>query len=255
MNTLRDWQAAFSHALQHGETCEAESWIDPEGLSAKQRLGIYRHQTGFTLIAALRALYPVVEKLVGPEYFHQAASFYWRRYPPKAAHLHGFGDRFADFLQEAPGAEDLYYLPDVARLEWHCHSAYHSADASCATPQAKYSGKSQNYPAGRFGLSGNGRLFVSLYPILQIWEAHQRENEDDLPLIAMEQNRKHYLMIWRDPIWQICVSCFSGAQFALLEALQKGKKLTGAADDRLSTEDTDFIDHLITFGALHETAS
>lgn len=88
------------------------------GLSRGRHLAIYRNNVFSNFREVLRAVYPVVERLVGESFFNYAADRFIRLYPSTSGGLHRFGGDFAEFLASFPPAADLVYLPDTARLEW-----------------------------------------------------------------------------------------------------------------------------------------
>ena len=95
---------------------------------AARYLQVYRNNVFESLVGALKAVYPVVERLVGTGFFAYAADGYIRRHPPTSGNLHDFGGDFAGFLAGFEPARELTLLPDIARLEWAWHRAFHAAD-------------------------------------------------------------------------------------------------------------------------------
>jgi hypothetical protein len=81
------------------------------------------------LAGALRLSFPTVERLVGADFFDQAAAAFAAVRPPRAAALSAYGDDFADFLAGYGPARELGYLPDVARLDLAIERAAAAADA------------------------------------------------------------------------------------------------------------------------------
>jgi hypothetical protein len=102
--------------------------------AAAAALDIYRATCAGVLANALRLAYPVVQRLVGAEFFDGAARGFIDGAWPDTADLNAYGRGFADFLQEFAPAAALPYLPDVARLEWAVNRALHASDAPPITP-------------------------------------------------------------------------------------------------------------------------
>jgi hypothetical protein len=87
---------------------------------------VYRNTVLKGCIDALQANYPAVARLVGEEWFRAAASVYARAHPPQVPMLLEYGAGFAEFLSGFEPAQELPYLPAVARLDrfWgECHAA------------------------------------------------------------------------------------------------------------------------------------
>jgi putative DNA-binding protein len=82
-----------------------------------------------SLIAALAARFPVVQRLVGEEFFRAMARAYVVEEPPRSPVLIEYGDTFPGFIENFTPAAAIGYLADVARLELARGRAYHAGDA------------------------------------------------------------------------------------------------------------------------------
>lgn len=126
MPTLLELQQAMRRSVvQHDD--EAIAAFLADGV-AHDRLDIYRNTIFSGLTKALRLCYPVVQRLVGDDFFDGAAQFFIAEHPPRAAYLDQYGEEFSDFLRHFPPAASLAYLADVARLEWAVNYAIHAPD-------------------------------------------------------------------------------------------------------------------------------
>ncbi len=94
---LRDLQTEFAAALLD-EHPQLDAHVRAGRFPAAQHFQVYRNNLVESLTGALRAVYPVVEKLVGDGFFRYAAHEYLREHRPRSGNLHDFGDAFADFL-------------------------------------------------------------------------------------------------------------------------------------------------------------
>src|SRR5687768_16032631 len=115
MRALREIQTALADAILMGR--------------AGERLQVYRNNVFISLRQALADVYPVVQRLVGEEFFNQLARRFVREHPSRSGNLHDFGREFAGFLATLPDLTELPYLPDVAALEWALHEVFHEAEA------------------------------------------------------------------------------------------------------------------------------
>ena len=126
MSGLRELQSAVGRAvLGHDEPSLADA-IEGDGMAPAARLQIYRHHYKSSLAEALKAIYPVVCRLVDERFFAFAAHEYIKSSPPRRVCLHEYGADFAEFLAGFPPCRELVYLPDVARLEQQINAALHS---------------------------------------------------------------------------------------------------------------------------------
>ena len=169
---LRDLQADFAAAL-FNERPEMAARVRAGRFPAAQHLQVYRNNVVEGLTGALRAVYPVVEKLVGDGFFRYAAYAYLGAHRPRSGNLHDFGDAFAGFLACFTPAAGLTYLPDVARLEWAWHQAFHAADASAFDFARLGAVPAERHETLHFVLHPSACLLSSEFPIVHIFEINQ----------------------------------------------------------------------------------
>lgn len=176
MPALRELQIGFAAALTSREAaaCFAPR-VQARNIQSERRLQIYRNNLFASLSEVLAAVYPVTRRLVGEAYFDQAARGYIAAQPSRSGDVHCYGDHFATHLGRCPGSNALPYLPDVARLEWGYHSAFHAEQHPSLDPDDLRTVPPEDYPRLRLILQPSIRLLVSDYPVLRIW----RVNQDD----------------------------------------------------------------------------
>ncbi|MDB6061621.1 MAG: hypothetical protein JWM78_1724 [Verrucomicrobiaceae bacterium] len=156
MTSLREWQIEFMHALTQGEQSLPVQLhaVDDGG----ERLAIYRNNWRGNLCGALRIAYPVIEKLVGEEFFSYSAHCFIDAQPSRSANLDDYGREFPHFLRAFAPASTLPYLGDVAALELAIDDVNASADEAA---------------------------FVTLqspYPLLKIWRSNQPHWAGDMTI-------------------------------------------------------------------------
>src|SRR5512134_2655165 len=132
------------------------------------RLAIYRNNVVHNYCEALRAVFPVVERLVGEEFFGHAARRYALACPSRSGDIQAFGESFPEFLAALPGAAGLPYLRDTARLEWLVHEAFHAAEHPGVDLELLAGVPAERYPELRFALHPSCRLLASPYPVHRI---------------------------------------------------------------------------------------
>ena len=212
-------QARFSRKLiQRGGA-------EPGELTRSKRFRVHRNNVFASLIGALRGRYPVIERLVGEDFFEAAAGHFIEAHPPRSPMLIDYGEGFSAFLESFEPASALPYLADVARLEWLRHRAYHAADRKALGPSDLARTPSDRAFALTFEFHPSAALIVSPYPIVSIWEtnAHDAETRPIGPDLAGEA-----ALIVR-PDDDVLVVRLDEAEHAFTAALSEGATLGKAA--------------------------
>lgn len=238
---LRDRQRQFAAAVLH-EQRGVEPHIRPGRFAPERLLQVYRNNFVENLTGALRAIYPVVEKLVGDGFFRYAAHEYLGQHPPRAGNLHVFGDRFAEFLATFSPAATLPYLPDVVRLEWAWHEAFHAADAAAFDATRLASVPPDEQPQLRFVLHPSARVVVSAFPIVRIFEVNQDGYAGDVA-VDLDACGETALVIRRG--LDVGVEPLAAGEAEFLAALAAGQTLTQAVDAALSTHERFDLDAVL----------
>jgi len=186
MTSLAKLQANFSAAIFAPATAQDEisqHIIGSLGLDAEQSLAIYRHSILESFSRVLAGTYPVIEKLLGEDFFNALAKEYAQTMPSLQPDLGEFGRHFDRFLSEFSATKELVYLPDVAQLEWLWEEVFYADD----DPKANFFAMAELNDAAlqklRFNLSASARLLQSNYPLLDIWQANQAcDNTEEIDL-------------------------------------------------------------------------
>jgi hypothetical protein len=173
MPTLRELQRRFAAALftNADEPCSAD--IHAAGDESRARLGIYRNQLHAAFARTLALEYPVIERLVGGEYFRRLAREFQAAHPSRSGNLHHIGTPFAAFLRQRFGGGRYDYLPDVAELEWALQECAVAPEAPAFDLQELQSLDPADYADLHFEFHPACRLVSSRYPTLDIWRANQ----------------------------------------------------------------------------------
>ena len=153
---------------------ETTSWTAPRPL---KRFNVYRGNVSGALGGALAVRYPVVQRLVGPEFFQAMAREYALRNLPCSPVLIYYGADFSDFIADFEPAKSVPYLSDVARLDSAHWEAYHAEDAGAVEAQAFASLNPETLDAVRFEMLPSVRVVSSPYPIVSIWRTNTEDAE------------------------------------------------------------------------------
>lgn len=184
MPSLNKLQHDFMQGVYHAEE-EILSFLKPnDKLTAAERLAVYRGSVYGSLCNALEAVYPVIAKVVGKEFFDALALHYVKQHPSHSVNLHLYGEAFAEFIKTFPPLAELPYCADVARLEWAYHTLFYVADEPAFDFEAFTTLPPEAQEKLRFHLSSACQLLSSPYPIHRIWEINQDnyQGEDTVDL-------------------------------------------------------------------------
>lgn len=179
MSSLRELQTKFLKDVLNPADSKSADYILEKGLNGDRRLLIYHNNIYGNLRWVLHSIYPVVEKLVGKDFFNYIANRYIPQHPSTSGDLNLYGGEFANFLAEFPSVSKLIYLPDTARLEWLVHQVYFSVDSPPLTLDRLAVVTADHYANLKFILHPACRLFSSLYPIHSIWHMNQPGFNED----------------------------------------------------------------------------
>lgn len=250
MTALPELQRAFAQAMYAGEAASGASLrrgprLDPiadEAITrhvrdgcfpAARLLQVYRNNVFESLGGALKAVYPAVERLVGAGFFAYAADGYIRAHPPASGNLHDFGEQFAAFLAAFAPAQNLPYLPDVARLEWAWHRAFHAADSPPLSLERLAAVAPAEYAALRFRLHPSTQLLASDYPVRRIWQVNQPGHAGD-PTVNLAEGGVRLLVV--RPGIEVTIEDLGAGDDALLRAFAAGHRLEQASQAALAAQ-------------------
>lgn len=179
MPALADVQTRIRDAILGADAAALRGIVADDRLGHAARLNVYRNNTTILLTEALAANFPIVQTLVGEDFFAHVARAFIRTRPPRTPCLFEYGADFAAFLETVPGAEPLVYLPDTARLEWAVNEALHAAHAPALDAQSLDRTQPEDYAALTFTAHPAARIVSSPYPIHAIWAIHQPDAKTD----------------------------------------------------------------------------
>src|SRR5262249_26604143 len=130
------YAAEFAAALLDPERATPALVAGPNGKAAAARYAVYRNNVTVSLINALAAVYPAVQRITGADFFRAMARLHVRATPPTSPLLFEYGRDFPDFIAQYEHARTMPWLADVARIERAWLDAYHAADAASLRAEA-----------------------------------------------------------------------------------------------------------------------
>jgi hypothetical protein len=209
--------------------------MGPRGKGAVKRYNVYRNNVTVSLIDALGAIYPAVQRITGTEFFRAMARFHVRATPPTSPLLFEYGRDFPAFIESYEYAQDMPWLADVARIERAWLDAYHAADAA-ALPAATLA----QVPADRlgdiiFGVHPTTRIVRSAYPAVAIFAM----NRADGPVTSLKSSAAEDALVTR-PDMEVDVRLLPPGNATFLAGLIDGVTLAEAASKAL--DETSWFD-------------
>ena len=242
------YETAFN-AMLAGDDRALAAWLPADG-SAAPGLAVYRNTVAKARADALSGLFPTVERLVGTDWFRQAALIFAEAAPPASAVLDDYGLAFPDWLVAFPPARDLPYLAPVARLDLAWSQAHRAPDApSLSSRDTAHLAPARLFTA-RTGLHPSARLCWFDWTVPTIWSANRADG--DAPDAVWEE-RPEGLLIVR-PAGAVTWHRLSHPQWTFLKACRRGDTLGQAAQDAFASDPTldlgTLFASLLTMGAL-----
>ncbi len=219
------FETSFATALLDRERPIPHGLVAPEAAVPARRFAVHRNNVVAGLVQVLEARFPVVEKLVGAEFFAATARVFVAEQPPRTPLLATYGDDFPVFLAAFEPARELLYLPDVARLEAARTRAYHAADAVPRDAGAFAALDAERIGAIRIDLHPSAEIVCSPHPIVTIWAMNSGERE----LAPIENWRGEDALVIR-PRLDVEIRVLPPGGAAFLRALAEGVPLGRAAE-------------------------
>lgn len=216
-----DLAAAFDAGFRGGPLPRGVTALAPE--ETERRFNVYRNNVAVSLIEALAKRFPVVQRLVGEEFFSAMAHLFAETNRPRSPVLLEWGDSFPEFLEGFPPLTGYSYMADVARIELTRGKAFHAADMPAA-------------PADSFLGIDPSRLFLRLHPSVQvlrlatpavsIWMQNQPGAKSGTVTLA----GREIALVLRTATLDVPVFLVSEGDAVMIESIQSGACLTAAAE-------------------------
>ena len=237
-------EAAFATAL-----ADRTAPVPAGVLGTPRRFGVYRSNVAAALTAALAARFPIVERIVGQDFFRALAQDYARQNPPRRACLLDYGDTLPGFLDSFEPAASLPYLPDVAKLEIARSQAYHAKDAPVIGGEDLARLDPERLADVRVTPHPAARLVASAHPIATIAAMHAPGAEPG----PIDPWLGEAVIVSR-PGLAVMTAVIASADHACLAVLLDGRPLAEAIaaglDADAGFEPAAALAHLVTSGAV-----
>jgi Putative DNA-binding domain len=147
----------------------------PNGKAVVKRYNVYRNNVTSSLIDALTAIYPAVQRITGVEFFRAMARFHIRATPPTSPLLFEYGRDFPAFIEQYEYAGAMPWLADTARVERAWLDAYHAAEAEPLSAQTLRSFPPERLANLVFVAHPATRIVRSRFSVVTIFAANRGE--------------------------------------------------------------------------------
>ncbi len=226
-------QADFAAALlTHRLRCPGglATW---NGSDPAPRLAVYRNNFVSSLVDALAATVPVVQELVGEEFFRAMAGEFVRRTPPRSRVLAFYGEALPAFIRGFVPARSVPYLADVAMLEIARVRACHAADAEPLSGEQMARAIESGDRIGelQFIFHPSVSVVSSPYAVVSLWAAHQGTGD----LGAVDPFEPEAALVVRSGLEVAVVRLAAGAA-GFVDAASRHASLGAAASLALAAE-------------------
>ena len=228
MPDLAHTQRAFGALLRDASLSARDTGLfagDDDAL-IERRLAIYRGNVVGAAAKALAAAYPVIEQIVGEEFFFGLARAHLRECPSTSGNLYDLGEHFAAFLARFEPAREFPYLADLARVEWAVHRAGLAADAGRIDMRQLAA-----LPAARQALlcwrvAPGTAIIASTHPVVRLWTLHQEGNEREF---SVDWQQAETALVARHGL-AVSVAAIAAAHAAFIDALIESRPLEAVAE-------------------------
>ncbi len=231
---LAQFETSFADALLNADQPIPCGVTAHNAAVPARRFAVYRNNVVAGLGKTLKSRFPVVEKIVGEEFFAAMARVFVKVQPPRSPLLATYGDDFPDFIATFEPARGLPYLADAARLEATRTRSYHAADVTPVGAEHFATLDCHTVEVIRVDMHPSIGIVRSAYPIVTIWAMNSGEEE----LAPIENWRGEDALVSR-PYLEVQIRALPPGGAAFLLALAAGRPL-GQAAEAATADDPNF---------------
>lgn len=230
------YQTTFAQALLNPELPCPGGFTTCSGSDPATRFAVYRNNVTVSLVDALADTFPVVQEMVGEDFFRAMAKVFVQAQPPRSRLMAYYGDQFADFVSSFPPAASVPYLADVARLEMARVQAYHAADLPPIDTDTLHHvlAEPEQLTVLSLVLHPSVQVLSSPFAIYSLWAAHQGA----LCISSVDPDVPQAVLIFRNGL-DVDTLALDAATALFVTRLQDGSSLL-AATGEASTMNAEF---------------
>ena len=225
MPNLLEQQARFVRAIFNPSDDTESLLCAIQRSSVQAGIAIYRNNVFSNYRRVLGNVYPVIQRLVGEEFFTAMSDAYIHATPSHSGDVRNYGATFAEFIGTYPSALQLVYLHDVAQIEWACHQILNQPDSANFDVVKLAQIPPDQLAQSHIELCAASALVSSSYPAIKIWQTNQPDyaGDDNIDLDAGAE----YGLVLREQ-FSVTLYPLSAAEFEFLSLLSQHKTLAEA---------------------------
>lgn len=210
--------------LSDGHEIDIERLVSvPTGVDIGTRLGVYTGGYPARIREALIQAFPAVAKILGDAALASLLERYRPQIPTGWCNLNSVGRALPDFLRSDRLAEELPFLPDLARLEWSVFECFHARVGNPIDLSFAAGWELDDWAGARIGFQPGVALVTSPWPIHSLREARRSERSQiDIDLVEHPQSVWVYRQRF-EVVTEILDEIDARAAHALLEGRPLGE--------------------------------
>jgi len=217
--------ADFAAALLDPLRVAPSDIVVARGKATTRRYNVYRNNVMASLVEALAAVYPAVQRIVGVDFFRAMARCHIRATPPASPLLFEYGRDFPAFIETYEHVQDLPWLADTARIERAWLDAYHAADVPPLAAAALARVPPDRLDKLMFVAHPATRIVRSEYPAVSIFAINRAEG----PVAPFQSGNAEDALVTR-PDMDVIVRLLPPGGGVFLAHLIAGAPLAAAAN-------------------------
>ncbi len=254
---LRELQKQFLNDLFNNQSSPKieSSILNTGSRTALEQFQSYRDSVIGGMIDALADSFPVIQQLVGEQFFNFISSRYIRITPSLSPDLNNYGGGFADFIETLDNLEALPYLSDVARLEWYWQHIINGGNCKPSNLTQLAELGENDSDTIIFSLCPHANVLHSDYAIHKIWQANQ-QSAVDTQNTQIDINNNVNLLVWRNELTlEMNITLLDSNQLFFLALINQGmifSEVCSVYDKKYPDDDIGVIlSHCIQSGWIH----
>jgi hypothetical protein len=194
--SLAEQQRAMAARILGHEEGALEAWlVVPEGVDIATRLAVYTQGYPARIAESLREAFPATAHILGDGSFASLTERYLAQVPAAQRNLNYVGSALPELLKSDPLADELPFLPDLARLEWAVTQCFHGDPADPLDTSQCATWSMDDWASARIGFQPHMDLVCSAWPLSDLREARHTDRPDiDVDLV----DRSDHVLVYRD---------------------------------------------------------
>lgn len=202
------------------------------GMSATQRLDIYREQFWLRHLSNLKDDYPTLAWAVGEDAFKRLTIDFLSAFPPRTWDLQQLGADLPGYVASHAEWEGDAIVCGAARLDWAFIEAYVAKDAPPLDPRLFVGVPEQAWPQAHVLLHPSLRLLALGHPLHRVRSAIVAGSAPQQPSAELTR-----IVVWRDAHYLLHTTAVDSFAFALLTELERGAPLGEACESVARAEE------------------